>query len=129
MENEGTISETEIVSETGLDLQDQRAKTSKLAVLSIIFGVLGPFSSGTLWIVSFSDFLSMGAHHLITLFSCSLAWILGLALGIKSLEQIESSEGLLLGKEYAMVGIFVSAVWMVLILVALLLPAVFSVNS
>lgn len=129
MENEGIIDETEIIRETGIGSQSQQAKISKLAVASMVFGILGPLSAGALWIVSFSDFLSMGAHHLITLFSCSLAWILGLALGIKSLEQIENSEGLLLGKEYAMVGIFVSAVWMALVLVGLLMPAVFSVNS
>ena len=129
MENEGTISETKIVSETALDLQDQKAKTSKLAVLSMVFGILGPFSSGTLWIVSSSDFLSIGAHHLIILFSCSLAWILGLALGVKSLQQIENSQGQLTGREYAIVGISVSVVWMVLILAGLLMPAFFSVNS
>ena len=129
MENEGIIDETEIIRETGIGSQSQQAKISKLAVASMVFGILGPLSAGALWIVSFSDFLTIGSPRIITFFSCSLAWILGLALGIKSLEQIESSEGLLLGKEYAMVGIFVSAVWMVLILVALLLPAVFSVNS
>jgi len=129
MENEGTISETKIVSETDLNLQDQKAKTSKLAVLSMVFGILGPFSSGTLWIVSSSDFLSIGAHHLIILFSCSLAWILGLALGVKSLQQIENSQGQLTGREYAIVGISASAVWMVFVLTGFLMPAFFYVNS
>ncbi len=129
MENEATLGETQLVDETGIDSQPQEVKVSKLAVASMVFAILGPFSIGFLWMVSLSDFLSIGAHHLIILFSCSLAWILGLALGVKSLQQIENSQGQLVGKEYAMVGIFVSAVWMVLILVGLLLPAVFSVNS
>ena len=129
MENEATLGETQLVDETGIDSQPQEVKVSKLAVASMVFAILGPFSTGALWIVSLSEFLSVGDPTVITLFSCSLAWILGLALGVKSLQQIENSQGQLVGKEYAMVGIFVSAVWMVLILVGLLLPAVFSVNS
>ena len=129
MENEGIIGETEIIRETGISSQDQQAEISKLAVASMVFGILGPFSSGTLWIVSSSDFLSIGAHHLIILFSCSLAWILGLALGVKSLQQIENSQGQLTGREYAIVGISVSAVWMVFVLTGFLMPAFFYVNS
>ena len=129
MENERTIGETEVISEIDIDSQSQKAKISKLAVTSMVFGIFGPLSAGALWIVSFSDFLTIGNPRIITFFSCSLAWILGLVLGVKSLEQIENSEGWLLGREYAIVGIFVSAVWMALILVGLLMPAFFSVNS
>jgi hypothetical protein len=50
-------------------------------------------------------------------------------LGIKSLDLIEHSQGQLLGREYAVGGIVISAVWMVLILAALLLPALFYINS
>ena len=64
-----------------------------------------------------------------TLFSCGLAWILGLALGIKSLKQIDISGGQLIGKEYAMAGIAISAFWMVLILAGLLLPIIYYINS
>lgn len=129
MENEAALNEMQLVDETGIDSQPQEVKVSKLAVASMVFAILGPFSTGALWIVSLSDFLSVGDPTIITLFSCSLAWILGLVLGIKSLEQIESSQGQLLGREYALVGIIVSAIWMILILAALLLPASFSVNS
>ena len=129
MENEAALNEMQLVDETGIDSQSQEAKVSKLAVASMVFAILGPFSTGALWIVSLSEFLSVGDPTVITLFSCSLAWILGLVLGIKSLEQIESSQGQLLGKEYALVGIIVSAIWMILILAAFLLPASFSVNS
>lgn len=129
MENEATLGETQLVDETGIDSQPQEVKVSKLAVASMVFAILGPFSAGALWVVSLSEFLSVGDPTIITLFSCSLAWILGLVLGIKSLEQIESSQGQLLGREYALVGIIVSATWMILILAALLLPASFSVNS
>ncbi len=129
MENEAALNEMQLVDETGIDSQPQEVKVSKLAVASMVFAILGPFSTGALWIVSLSEFLSVGDPTVITLFSCSLAWILGLVLGIKSLEQIESSQGQLLGREYALVGIIVSAIWMILILAALLLPASFSVNS
>lgn len=129
MENEAALNEMQLVDETGIDSQPQEVKVSKLAVASMVFAILGPFSTGALWIVSLSEFLSVGDPTIITLFSCSLAWILGLVLGIKSLEQIESSQGQLLGREYALVGIIVSAIWMILILAALLLPASFSVNS
>ncbi len=129
MENEAALNEMQLVDETGIDSQPQEVKVSKLAVASMVFAILGPFSTGALWIVSLSGFLSVGDPTIITLFSCSLAWILGLVLGIKSLEQIESSQGQLLGREYALVGIIVSAIWMILILAALLLPASFSVNS
>lgn len=129
MENEATLGETQLVDETGIDSQPQEVKVSKLAVASMVFAILGPFSAGALWVVSLSEFLSVGDPTIITLFSCSLAWILGLVLGIKSLEQIESGQGQLLGREYALVGIIVSAIWMILILAALLLPASFSVNS
>jgi len=129
MENEGTISETEVASEIGIDSQAQKERVSKLAVASVVFGILGPFSAGALWIVSFSDFLTIGNPNIITFFSSSLAWILGLVLGVKSLEQIENSQGRLTGREYALVGVSISAVWMVLILAALLMPAFFSVNS
>lgn len=129
MENEGTISETEVASEIGIDSQAQKERVSKLAVASVVFGILGPFSAGALWIVSFSDFLTIGNPNIITFFSSSLAWILGLVLGVKSLEQIENSQGRLTGREYALVGVSISAVWMVLILAAFLMPAFFSVNS
>ena len=129
MENEGTISETEIANEIDIDSQAQKERISKLAVASMVFGILGPFSSGALWIVSLSGFLTVGNPHIITFFSCSLAWILGLALGVKALQQIENSQGQLTGREYAIVGISISVVWMVLILAGLFMPAFFSVNS
>jgi len=129
MENEGTISETEVASEIGIDSQAQKERVSKLAVASVVFGILGPFSAGALWIVSFSNFLTIGNPNIITFFSSSLAWILGLVLGVKSLEQIENSQGRLTGREYALVGVSISAVWMGLILAALLMPAFFSGNS
>jgi len=62
-------------------------------------------------------------------FSWSLSWILGLVLGVKSLQQIANSEGRLVGKEYAVVGITVSVVWMFSIFIGLLLPALYYVNS
>ena len=131
MENEGTISETEIASEIGIDSQIQKEGVSKLAVASMVFGILGPFSAGFLWVVSLSLFLTVGklGTGIITFFSCSLPWVLGLVLGVKALQQIEDSHGQLTGGEYALIGIIISVVWMILLLVALPLPAFFSINS
>lgn len=111
------------------DAPTQELKTSKLAVASLVFGILGPFSAGAMWLVSLIDFLVIPNTMLTALFSCGLTWILGLVLGIKSLKQIENEKEQLLGKEYAIAGIVVSATWMVLILASLLLPALFYVNS
>jgi hypothetical protein len=129
MENEAALNEMQLVDETGIDSQPQEVKVSKLAVASMVFAILGPFSTGALWIVSLSEFLSVGDPTVINLFSCSLAWILGLVLGVKALQQIENSQERLAGREYALIGISISEVWMILLLVALPLPAFFSINS
>lgn len=119
----------ETISEIDINSQGRKPKTSKLAVMSMVFGVLGPFSCGAIWIVSFNDFLKIGNGFIMAAFSCGFAWILGLALGAKSLEQVKSSEGQLVGREYAIAGIIISAAWMALIFVGLLLPALYYVNS
>jgi hypothetical protein len=126
MENQETINVNEIYP---ADVLMREPKTSKLAVGSLAFGMLGPLSAGMMWIVSFSDFLTVRSPFIVGLFSCGAAWIIGLILGIKSLDQIEHSQGQLLGREYAVGGIVISAVWMVLILATLLLPALFYINS
>ena len=64
-----------------------------------------------------------------TAFSYSAAWILGLILGMKSLEQISNSEEELAGRAFAVVGISISAVWMIVLIARFLLPALFYVNS
>ena len=119
----------ETISEIDINSQGRKPKTSKLAVMSMVFGVLGPFFCGAIWIVSFNDFLKIGNGFIMAAFSCGFAWILGLALGAKSLEQVKSSEGQLVGREYAIAGIIISAAWMALIFVGLLLPALYYVNS
>jgi hypothetical protein len=123
MENEETTSEID------LDEIGQKPKTSRLAVTSLVFGILGPFSAGAMWVASINDFLRLGNPKIIALFSCSAAWILGLILGLQSLKCINKSEGKLAGKEYATVGMTTSVVWMVVVLAALLLPTLFYVNS
>lgn len=104
-------------------------RTSVLAVASLVFGVLGPFSAGAMWIVSFNDFINVENRIIVGIFSCGAAWILGLVLGVMSLEQIEGSEEHLAGKEYATAGIVVSAAWMIVIVTGLLMPPLFCVNS
>lgn len=99
--------------------------------MSMVFGILGPFFFGAMWTVSFLSFhdLVIASPRIASLFSCGLAWILGLVLGMKSLKKIDSSEGQLVGKGFAFIGIFISLVWMVVIFAALLLPALYYVNS
>jgi hypothetical protein len=63
------------------------------------------------------------------IFSCAVAWILGLGLGAKSLVQIRTSERQIAGKEYAIVGITVSIMWMLVVFMSFFLPALYSVNS
>lgn len=118
----------EIISKIDTIVQG-KSKTSKMAIISIVFGILGPFSAGAMWVASCSNFLTVVRPLIIFPFSCGITWILGLASGIKSLEQINKSEGQLLGKEYAIIGIITSGLWMLLILAAFLLPAIYSVNS
>ena len=121
------------------DILNHNTKTSKLAVTSMVFGLLAPVCFGVVWIVSIlSSYLSshLSSHDLITTgryimiaFSYSAAWILGLVLGLKSLEKIRNSEQHLVGRAYAFVGISISAVWMVVLIARFLLPALFYVNS
>ena len=119
---------SEIITELDAILQS-RSETSKLAIASSVFGISGPLSASIMWLISHSQFLNIESSLIMSLFSYSIAWILGLAYGVKSIEQIENSEGHLHGKEYAIVGIVTSTVWLLLILVCFFLPTIFSVNS
>ena len=116
------------ISEIEGALYGVRAKTSGLAIMSLVFGVLGPFFAGTMWILSCNDFLTANPY-IIAFFSCGLAWILGFVLGIKSLKQIAGSEGQLVGREYAIAGIAISAVWMLIVFMVVFLPMIYCVNS
>ena len=119
----------EIIRQTDIDDLGQGVRISRLAVGSLVFGILGPFLSGVMWIASFNNFLLVKSPFMMNIFSCSVAWMLGLVFGIKSLEQIRNSDGQLAGKEYAFVGIIVSTVWMFFISVSVFLPAIYAVNS
>lgn len=126
----------ETINDVFSDIINHKIKTSKLAVMSMIFGLLAPICFGAVWIVSLLSSSYLSSHDLITVgryimigFSYSAAWILGLMLGLKSLEQISNSEEHLVGRAYAFVGISISAVWMVLLIARFLLPALFYVNS
>jgi hypothetical protein len=118
----------EIINGSDAALQS-KSETSKMAILSAVFGILGPLSAGIMWLTSQSQSLNTGSTLIAPFFSYGIGWILGLVSGVKSLEQIENSEGRLHGKEYAIVGIVTSAVWLFLILTFFLLPTIFSVNS
>jgi uncharacterized membrane protein len=118
----------EIINESEATVQ-LKSETSKLALVSVASGILGPLSAGIMWLTSSSQFLNIGSSLIVSFFSCVIAWILGLASGLKSLEQIENSDGRIHGKEYAIVGIVTSVVWLLLIFVCYFLPTIFSVNS
>lgn len=127
MENE------EVISETDSNSQSQKLKTSRLAITSMVFAILGPFLFGPMLILlfyglSFYDLITQ-SPYIMTLFSCILAWILGLILGIKSLGQIDNSQGLLVGRAYAIAGIAISLAWILSILGGLFFPALYYVNS
>ena len=133
MENEETISEAETVSETDTNLQSQKSKTSRLAITSMVFAILGPFLFGPMFILmfyglSFYDLIIQGPY-ITTFLSCILAWILGLVLGIKSLGQIDNSQGQLVGRAYAIAGIAISLAWILSILGGLFFPVLYYVNS
>ena len=119
----------ETISEIYSNTESQEQRISKLAVASMVFGILGPFASGAMWILSFNSLFAIRSPHIMVLFSCGFAWMLGLVLGQRSLEQIRNSAGQLVGREYAIVGIVLSTTWMLLVFVSLLLPALYSVNS
>ena len=125
----------ETINNTFSDIINHKITTSKLAVMSMIFGLLAPICFGLVWIatlissyLSYDGLITVGRYILIS-FSYSAAWILGLMLGLKSLEKIRNSEQRLVGKAYAFVGISLSAVWMIVLIARFLLPALFYVNS
>jgi len=123
----------EVISETDSNSQSQKLKTSRLAITSMVFAILGPFLFGPMLILlfyglSFYDLITQ-SPYIMTLFSCILAWILGLILGIKSLGQIDNSQGLLVGRAYAIAGIAISLAWILSILGGLFFPALYYVNS
>lgn len=125
----------ESINDVFSDILNHNTKTSKLAVTSMVFGLLAPVCFGAVWIVSLlssrlssHDLITAGRYIMIA-FSYSAAWILGLILGLKSLEKISKGEQHLVGRAYAFVGISISAVWMVWLIARFLLPALFYVNS
>ena len=121
--NEGSVLETDV----GLECLVQ--KTSKLAIASLVFGIMGPFLAGTMWIGSFYDAFTGAVTFIMIPFVGGITWMLGLIFGKKAIERIRSSEGRLVGKEYAIAGALISALWVFVIFVGLLLPGIYSVNS
>lgn len=121
MENE------EDVEQIDVDRQES-PRLSALAVGSLAFGTLGPLSAGAMWVLSFNDFLTAPNPLITGVFSCGLAWILGLVFAVKALDQIKNSHSQLLGKEYAIAGAVISGLWLALILTTLILPALFYVG-
>jgi hypothetical protein len=126
---EKAMKDEEVLTYPPAEVLGAEPRTSMLAVVSLVFGVLGPFLAGAMWIVSFNDFIAVENKVIVGILSCGAAWILGLIFGVTSLEQIDGADGRLVGREYATAGIVVSAAWMILIVTGLLMPALFCVNS
>ena len=95
----------------------------------MVFAVLGPFACGLMWVLPPNNLLSIPSPLVIKVFACTVAWIAGIILGIKAIARIENSSGRLTGREYAVVAIVTSEAWVILLLIALLLPMIYSVNS
>jgi len=115
------------MNETNIKSQELKAKISKIAVWSMVFGLMGPCSIVVTMIV---DLLllwlfncRLGITGSVILFAYGPAWILGLAFGIKSLRKINNSNGQLLGKRYAITGISTSLVVMFTVLFTVFVPA------
>jgi prepilin-type processing-associated H-X9-DG protein len=90
----------------GLGASAPQARTSRLAIASLVLGILG-------------------------LFTCGVTALVGLILGIVSMVKINKSNGALGGRGLALAGTIVSAVFLLLIPVqaALLLPALARAKS
>ncbi len=115
------------IDDVSSDIINQKPKTSKMAVASMVLAILAPCCFFAARIVSFfssHDIINVG-RYIMTAFSCSVAWILGLVLGMMSFEKIRNSEKHLIGTAYAVVGISISAIWFILLVVRFLLPALF----
>lgn len=119
----------EALGQTYAGVKSHEPRISGLALASLVFGVLGPFSSGVMWILGFNGLFTKRSPLIMVVLSCAVAWILGLALGAKSLVQIGTSERQIAGREYAIVGIVVSTMWMLVVFICIFMPALYSVNS
>jgi hypothetical protein len=113
-------------------IEDYRPKTSGLAVMSFLLGLTGILNFGPILILLFYglslyDILGVNFRMTITFSSC--VWILGLALGKKSLTQITKSQEHLAGRGYAATGAAISGLCLVLFLIALFYPAIRFINS
>ena len=109
--------------------QNIQQSICKLAIASLALGIIGPFTAGALWVLSLNNFLNIGKPVVFAVLSCGPAWMLGLVFGIAALKKIDINKGYLVGKEYAVTGIIISAAWMFLVFLSLFLPVIYSVDS
>jgi len=105
------------MSETEAKAQGQKPKISKLAIASLVFGLLGPLSYLAIKIISSRSDIYLMSSWLgaIGLFSLGFAWIPGLLFGAASIGLIKHRRGRLTGKKYANTGLLISTVWVIFI--------------
>ena len=63
----------EAMSEIYSDAESRERRICRLAVTSIVFGILGSFSSGAMWILSFNSLVAIRSPLIMALFSCGVA--------------------------------------------------------
>lgn len=93
------------MSETGIDTQDQEPKISRLAIVSMAFGILG------LFILAFKVVVVLYPYQIKVLFRniAGLLGIVGLVLGAVAFERIKKSKWVLKGSTFAILGIVFTA--------------------
>jgi hypothetical protein len=102
------------MSETDTNAQTQKPKTSKLAVTSLVFGLLGPivyFALTTEWFYELSLKEPLGVLGTISGLLCFFAGLMGILCAIASSGQIKNSQGHLVGRWYANMGFVISLLW------------------
>ncbi len=115
--------ETEPVgNQSGKEAAEQKARACRLAVWSIVLGILGPILWILLWTIDATgEFLSKGPCVFVPLAYCAFG-LPGLLLGRQSLQKIHNMGGSLRSERFARIGILVSKVWFLLIPIGFIWP-------
>lgn len=100
------------MSETANNTKNSKPKISKLAIVSLLFGVLSLCTLGMVEPVGLCGYMSLS--YVCVLFALRLSAIAGLFIGILAIVKIKKSSGMLKGKGFALVGIASAAALLIL---------------